>query len=99
MSTRGTATAVRETDLRSDRERRLELNEGQAVHSLYRPGSFLTGDYWDEFLVLPFAVAGRPPRKVAILGNAAGTTARGPPPATTTGSPRSSGRRWSSTLT
>ena len=59
-----------------DGERRLELNEGQAVHSLYRPGSFLTGDYWDEFLVLPFAVAGRPPRKVAILGNAAGTTAR-----------------------
>jgi spermidine synthase len=59
-----------------DGERRLELNEGQAVHSLYRPGSYLTGDYWDEFLVLPFAVAGRPPRKVAILGNAAGTTAR-----------------------
>jgi spermidine synthase len=59
-----------------DGERRLELNEGQAVHSLYRPGSYLTGDYWDEFLVLPFAAAGRPPRKVAILGNAAGTTAR-----------------------
>ena len=31
-----------------DGERRLELNEGQAVHSLYRPGSYLTGDYWDE---------------------------------------------------
>jgi spermidine synthase len=61
---------------RPDGERRLELNEGQAVHSLYRPGSYLTGDYWDEFLVLPFAAAGRPPRKVAILGNAAGTTAR-----------------------
>ena len=59
-----------------DGERRLELNEGQAVHSLYRPGSYLTGDYWDEFLVLPFAAAGRPPQKVAILGNAAGTTAR-----------------------
>ena len=38
-----------------DGERELELNEGQAVHSLYRPGSYLTGDYWDEFLVLPFA--------------------------------------------
>jgi spermidine synthase len=59
-----------------DGERRLELNEGQAVHSLYRPGSYLTGDYWDEFLVLPFASRRVPPRSIAILGNAAGTTAR-----------------------
>ena len=59
-----------------DGERKLELNEGQAVHSLYRPGSYLTGDYWDEFLVLPFAARPTPPRAVAILGNAAGTTAR-----------------------
>ena len=59
-----------------DGERQLELNEGQAVHSLYRPGSYLTGDYWDEFLVLPFAARAQPPRSVAILGNAAGTTAR-----------------------
>ena len=59
-----------------DGERKLELNEGQAVHSLYRPGSYLTGDYWDEFLVLPFAARREPPRRVAILGNAAGTTAR-----------------------
>ena len=59
-----------------DGERTLELNEGQAVHSSYRPGSYLTGDYWDEFLVLPFAVQPRAPRAVAILGNAAGTTAR-----------------------
>ena len=36
-----------------DGERRLELNEGQAVHSVYRPGRYLTGDYWDEFLVAP----------------------------------------------
>jgi spermidine synthase len=57
-------------------ERRLELNEGQAVHSVYRPGEWLTGDYWDEMLVLPFAGAAQPPRTVAILGNAAGTTAR-----------------------
>jgi spermidine synthase len=57
-------------------DRKLELNEGQAVHSLYRPGSYLTGDYWDEFLVLPFAARGQEPGKVAILGNAAGTTAR-----------------------
>jgi spermidine synthase len=59
-----------------DGSRRLELNEGVAVHSLYRPRSFLTGDYWDEFLVLPRAVAGRAPARLAVLGNAAGTTAR-----------------------
>jgi spermidine synthase len=58
-------------------ERRLELNEGQAVHSVFRPGRWLTGDYWDEMLVAPFAAEGAPaPRSVAILGNAAGTTAR-----------------------
>ena len=59
-----------------DGERRLELNEGQAVHSVYAPGRWLTGDYWDEFLVLPLAARAEPPRSVAILGNAAGTTAR-----------------------
>jgi spermidine synthase len=58
-----------------DGERQLELNEGEAVHSVYRPGHWLTGDYWDEMLVLPFAT-GAAPRSVAILGNAAGTTAR-----------------------
>ena len=40
---------------RADGARALELNEGQAVHSLYRPGTYLTGDYWDGHLVLPFA--------------------------------------------
>jgi spermidine synthase len=61
---------------RPDGERVLELNEGQAEHSLYRPGTVLTGDYWDEHLVLPFASLRSPPRRIAILGNAAGTTAR-----------------------
>ena len=60
---------------RPDGERTLELNEGLAVHSVYRPGEWLTGNYWDEFLVLPFA-RGRGPSSIAILGNAAGTTAR-----------------------
>jgi spermidine synthase len=60
-----------------DGERRLELNEGQAVHSLYRPGSFLTGDVWDGYLVLPFTSLRGPPRRAAVLGNGAGTTARG----------------------
>jgi spermidine synthase len=59
-----------------DGERRLELNEGLAVHSVYRPGRWLTGNYWDEFLVLPLAARAEPPRSVAIVGNAAGTTAR-----------------------
>src|SRR5215218_8142894 len=60
----------------ADGTRTLELNEGQAVHSILRPGTYLTDDYWDEMLVLPFAVGSRVPRSIAILGNAAGTTAR-----------------------
>jgi spermidine synthase len=59
-----------------DGKRELELNEGQAMHSVYKPGTYLTDNIWDEYLVLPFAVLERPPGKVAILGNAAGTTAR-----------------------
>ena len=57
----------------------LQLNEGVAVHSLYRPGSYLTHGYWDDFLVLPFAArtsAAAPPSRIAILGDAAGTVAR-----------------------
>jgi spermidine synthase len=61
---------------RDDGSRVLELNEGQADHSLYEPDTVLTGDYWDGALVLPFAARDRPPRRMAILGNAAGTTAR-----------------------
>lgn len=37
-------------------ERRLELNEGQAIHSIWRADTVLTGNYWDAFQVLPFAV-------------------------------------------
>ena len=59
-----------------DGERTLELNEGHAVHSMYRPGRWLTGNYWDEMLVLALAGASSPPSSVAILGDAAGTTAR-----------------------
>jgi spermidine synthase len=61
---------------REDGSRALELNEGQAVHSLLRPGSYLTGDYWDGHLVLPAAARRQPPERIAILGNAAGTVAR-----------------------
>ena len=31
---------------------------------------------WDGYLVLPFAGLSEPPERIAILGNAAGTTAR-----------------------
>ena len=60
----------------SDGDRLLELNEGQAVHSLLRANSILTDDVWDGYLVLPFAGLDGPPERIAILGNAAGTTAR-----------------------
>ncbi len=59
-----------------DGDRILELNEGQAIHSLYKPGSYLTGRYWDGLIVFPFAALEGAPRRVAILGNAAGTAAR-----------------------
>ncbi len=59
-----------------DGERRLELNEGQAFHSVYRPDTVLTGNVWDGYLSLPFAVLGREPRSIALLGNGAGTTVR-----------------------
>jgi predicted membrane-bound spermidine synthase len=85
-----------------DGSRTLELNEGQAQHSVCEaecdagpagpqdPHSVLTGDVWDGHLVDHFAARRaqapggarraasdfRPPRRVAILGNAAGTTSR-----------------------
>jgi len=59
-----------------DGERHLELNEGQAIHSVYEPGSVLTGGVWDGYLVTPFSVRRDPPGRIAILGNGAGTTAR-----------------------
>jgi spermidine synthase len=55
--------------------RDLYLNEGIAVHSEWRPRTVLTGDEWDMFLTVP-PLLGRPVRRVAILGNAGGTTAR-----------------------
>jgi spermidine synthase len=68
---------------RGDGERWLELNEGKTIHSLYRPGSYLSGGYWDDPLVLPLARRATsqtghptPPRQIAVLGDAAGTMAR-----------------------
>ncbi len=59
-----------------DGSRRLELNEGQAIHSLWKPGTVLTGAYWDGYLVLPFTVSPRSPGRIAVLGTAGGTVAR-----------------------
>ena len=60
---------------RPDGRRLLRLNEGVAVHSVWRADTVLTGGVWDAFLALP-PLLDRPLRSVAILGNAAGTTAR-----------------------
>jgi len=60
---------------RGDR-RTLELNEGQAEHSVFRPSTTLTGGYWDGYLVMPFAGLDHPPRRMAMLGNAGGTISR-----------------------
>jgi spermidine synthase len=58
-----------------DGRRLLRLNEGVAVHSIWREDAVLTGGVWDAFLALP-PLLERPLRSVAILGNAGGTTAR-----------------------
>ena len=55
--------------------RYLYLNEGIAVHSVWRPNAVLTGGVWDTFLAVP-PLVGRPVERVAILGNAGGTVAR-----------------------
>ncbi len=56
--------------------RKLILNEGQAVHSLYHPQRLLTGGPWDYFLLAPlFRPQGisTPVEDVAVVGLAAGT--------------------------
>jgi predicted membrane-bound spermidine synthase len=60
---------------RPDGSRVLHLNEGVAVHSVWRRNTVLTGGEWDAPLAVP-GLVGRPLRRVAILGNAGGTTAR-----------------------
>ena len=45
------------------------------MHSLWRRNTVLTGGEWDTPLAVP-PLLGRPLRRVAILGNAGGTTAR-----------------------
>ncbi|NJC94960.1 MAG: spermine synthase [Anaerolineae bacterium] len=57
----------------------LRLNEGQGVHSIYNPNTLQYNGPWDQFLASPYFYADRKPsdiRRVAIVGLAAGTTAR-----------------------
>ena len=57
----------------------LRLNEGQGVHSIYHPDTLQYNGPWDQFLVSPYFYEGRKPsdvKRVAIVGLAAGTTAR-----------------------
>jgi spermidine synthase len=57
----------------------LRLNEGQGVHSIYHPDTLQYNGPWDQVLVGPYFYAGRKPEdveRVAIVGLAAGTTAR-----------------------
>ena len=63
-----------------DGTRELELNEGDAIHSVYypNPNTVLTGWYWDYFLSAPYFNAGFKPQqlhRVGIIGLAAGTIA------------------------
>ena len=57
----------------------LRLNEGQGVHSIYHPDILQYNGPWDQFLVGPYFYANWKPadvKRVAIVGLAAGTTAR-----------------------
>ncbi len=58
-----------------EESRYLYLNEGYAIHSEWRPDTVLTGGEWDMFLAVPPLLA-RPVERVAMLGNAGGTTGR-----------------------
>jgi spermidine synthase len=57
----------------------LRLNEGQGVHSIYSPNTLQYDGPWDQVLAAPYFYAGKKPsdiQRVAIVGLAAGTTAR-----------------------
>ncbi|MFH2039457.1 MAG: fused MFS/spermidine synthase [Chloroflexota bacterium] len=57
----------------------LRLNEGQGVHSIYKSGELNYGGPWQQFLAGPFFYEDTYPedvRRMAIIGLAAGTTAR-----------------------
>lgn len=51
----------------------LKLNEGNAVHSVYHPASYITGNVWDYFSVLPLE---QETENALIIGLACGTISR-----------------------
>ena len=56
-------------------ERILRLNEGWATHSIKPGPTGLVGGYWDRLLCLPPAIGKAEGGRLAVLGNAGGTTA------------------------
>jgi predicted membrane-bound spermidine synthase len=57
----------------------LRLNDGEGIHSIYRPDTLNYGGPWEQFLVGPFFYPDATPaqvKRIAIVGLAAGTTAR-----------------------
>ena len=57
----------------------LRLNEGEGIHSIYSPDTLDYGGPWSQFLVGPYFYPNADPsqvRRMAIVGLAAGTTAR-----------------------
>lgn len=58
----------------------LRLNEGQGVHSIYHPTEYFYGGPWSQVLVAPYfnpsPINPSQVNRIAILGLAAGTTAR-----------------------
>jgi spermidine synthase len=57
----------------------LRLNDGEGIHSVYSPSTLDYGGPWAQFLVGPFFYPNAEPslvRRIAIVGLAAGTTAR-----------------------
>jgi spermidine synthase len=66
--------------LEKDGYRYLRLNEGQGVHSMWHPTELLYDGPWEQFLAAPFFnapdVSPESVQSMAIIGLAAGTTAR-----------------------
>ena len=57
----------------------LMLNEGQAIHSVYRPDQMLSGGVWDYFVLAPYFTSLPAPEElesVCFVGLAAGTAAK-----------------------
>ncbi len=57
----------------------LRLNEGQGVHSIYHPNILQYDGPWDQVMSSPYFYSNKKPadiRRIAIVGLAAGTTAR-----------------------